>query len=158
VLLDSSADRCLWEFRAEESTIQEHRTDEEPWVDLEAVMELLKNVGCAALPVSDVVGFLVCLAGERVAEYFQWQMADRLAATVSTPEARLEWEALMPRPVGEQQMLKRKLPDSSMGDMVRAQRQRMGVSILGKRTRELDLASFCSPPVPPVLFSSANNA
>lgn len=155
VLKDSSADRCLWEFRAEECTIQEHRADEEPWVDQEAVMELLKKAGCSSLPAADAVGFLVCLAGEKVAEYFQWQMRDRLEAVVTTREACHEWQALMPRPLADAGALKRKLPDSGT-ELVRVQRQRMclGNSILGKRTREIEMASFCSPPPAPIWPSS----
>lgn len=69
--------RVLLQFRAEETTINQyggHSIQYDPQVDVEAVAELALMAGCPILSAADVVSFLVCLAGERIVEYFQWQV------------------------------------------------------------------------------------
>jgi len=157
--------RCLWEFCAEESTINECHTIVEPRVNVEAIADFVLRVGCLGLGGSEVVSFLVCLAGERVAEYFQWQMLRSLHEVIAQPHAQQVWRDTVlsnnagpawvetaPFSLNQAGHLKRKRSPVACSEAVQRQRlcrspqsgslnleQLQGVpstSVLGKRGRE----------------------
>jgi len=151
LLRDAITGRVLWEFRAEETTIDQQRIQLAPQIDAEAISEFIHKVGCPALSGSEAVTFLVCLAGERVTEYFQWQIMrelDRLICAHAHQSCSVVHEPVpssetcsdtCSETLLETGSAKRKwnqFDDESM----RSQRQRMSplISVLGKRGRETD--------------------
>lgn len=139
LLRESSNGRVLWEFRGEETTIDQQRMQLAPQINTEAISEFIHKVGCPALSGSEAVTFLVCLAGERVPEYFQWQIMrelDRLICAQSQQSCSVD-----PQPVPSLETGSAKRKWSQFDDESdRSLRQRMSplISVLGKRGRDAD--------------------
>lgn len=144
-IVSESNGRCLWEFSAEETSIDQCRMNKQRHINIEAIIELIVTAGCPALSGSAVISFLVCLAGERVAEYFQWEMLEELDAAISTEHSRQVWfSSLRPRSHHQAGMLKRKWSETktdvdNFDNFSNPHRQRTNMnSILGKRERDTD--------------------
>lgn len=147
-IVSESNGRCLWEFSAEETSIDQCRMNKQRHINIEAVIELIVTAGCPALSGSAVISFLVCLAGERVAEYFQWEMLKELDAAISTEHSRQVWlSSLRPHSHHQAGILKRKWSETithvdNVDNFSNPQRQRTSTSfmnsILGKRGRDTD--------------------
>jgi len=94
VLRDVSNARLLWEFEAVEETSDSTHAGRRPAVDLGAMVALILRAGCPMLTAPEVVSFLACLAGERVVEFFHWQLLDELEAEVSGERALMVWGSM----------------------------------------------------------------
>jgi len=137
VLRDAQSTRCLWDIRAEETTIDGRWTNLEPQLNISALVSLLVETRISSLTAGEFLSLLFCLAGDQVAVYFRAQVIDELNTLLLCDDIIRQWDAALVSHCGSEGLIKLKRKINVIDDrpanrrcMVNRDRSE---SVLGKR-------------------------
>jgi len=129
--------RCLWDIRAEETTIDGRWTNLEPQLNISALVSLLVETRNSSLTAGEFLSLLFCLAGDQVAVYFRAQVIDELNTLLLCDDIIRQWDAALVSHCGSEGLIKLKRKINVIDDrpanrrcMVNRDRSE---SVLGKR-------------------------